>query len=583
MAYEDPGKALSDEEIGLGNATTTGQAVDQFTGANPAPPVDPAFPEPTGFESPAPPTAPLATDPSITPPVAPDNTLPSGLTGAPPAEALPPPAASVPTPNPGTPPGYDASLSPEDNRREAARRDLDEKKAGIEADAAKAEADAKQAQAQEAQAAHVKFQADRQEAQDRLDQKTAAYEANNKLVDPRKNVSVKSRLAVLFSGLGSAMAGGPYKNAALEELHKSWDEDTERQKANIAAEKDSVVMARTGLKDVDEGRRQLQESADAKNLATYNAALKQGQSQLANLGMDQAAIDSDSRIQALKSARAAAADKAAKDQDAHLLNQARIGALDAQAQKAARKGAGGGSSKEKFREDEALKRDARADDAQTRGDASGPLKEWGDEVKSLKAKGGLIETIHHGDAALKNISDQPTNPSTWVGAIDAAIKSNTGRSAVMSQYNLYMGHAAGKDDTPEQIIEKFRSGLPSEAQRAAILNALKQSNATLHGEASDAYENFRLHADDPRIPTNGPLRLGYQDLERSAFGTLPEYAKPKSAKAAPASSAPAATPAANVPASAKYTLAKQIVAPGSNATATQKANAQAFLDSVNGR
>lgn len=577
MADVDPDKALNDEIAG-------------YTAANPAPPVDPAFPEPTGFEPPSPQAAPLATDPNITVPAGPNDTLPSGLTGSPPADALPPPAAqtaatadNLQTTAPGQPKApdlvTDPDLSAADNKRESARLGLDQKKAGIEADTAQLEADDAKRRAEEAQAAHVQFQADRQQAQDRLDAKTAAYEANNKLIDPSKNVSVKSKLAVLFSGLGSAMAGGPYKNGALEDLHKSWDADTERQKANIAELKDSVVMARTGLKDVDEGRRQLQESADAKNLATYNAALKQGQSQLANLGMDQAAIDSDNRIKALKAARAAAAARAAKDQDAHLLNQARITALNAQAQKAARKGAGGGSSKEQFREAEALKRDARADDAQTRGDASGPLKEWGDEVKSLKAKGGLIENIHHGDAALKNISDQPDNPSTWVGAIDAAIKSNTGRSAVMSQYNLYMGHAAGKDDTPEQLLEKFRSGLPSPAQRAAILNALKQSNSSLHGEASDAYENFRLHADDPRIPTNGPLRLGYQDLERSAFGTLPEYVKPKTGKA----SAPPAAPAANVPASAKYTLAKQIVAPGSNATATQKANAQAFLDSVNGR
>ena len=134
---------------------------------------------------------PRSTAPASTPP----DSLPSGLTGAPPAEALPPPAASVPTPNPGTEKGYDASLSPEDNAREKARRDLDEKKAGIEADTAKAEADARQAQAEEAKAASTSSSSPTgEEAQgDRLDAKTQAYEAARTSSSTRARTSPSSR------------------------------------------------------------------------------------------------------------------------------------------------------------------------------------------------------------------------------------------------------------------------------------------------------------------------------------------------------------------------------------------------------
>jgi hypothetical protein len=595
----DPVTGLDDEQIGLGNAGTVDQAVGNFAVNNPAPPVDPAFPpEPTGFEPPAA-APPLPVDPALAAPAStPPDSLPSGLTGAPPAEALPPPppSASVPTPNPATPPGYDASISPEDNSREAAKRGLDEKKAQIESDNAAAAADEAKRKAEEAQAAHVQFQADRQEAKDRLDAKTAAYEAANKLVDPRKNVSVKSRLAVIFSGLGSAMAGGPYKNDALENLQKSWDDDTERQKANIAALKDSVVMARTGLKDVDEGRRELQESADAKNLATYNAALKQGQSQLANLGMDQAAIDSDARIQALKSARAAAADKAAKDQDAHLLNQARINALNAQAAKTKAKGAGGGggpiSVLTQMKQDGATPADIQRKAEELRikpkdylpviKDVEAGQKPGAnpvDKEEATQIRGVDGEIFGHAPNIGGRLNPEIAHADTRVGNAKALIGAFQELRDDVAQN--------GNNLAPFTVKSRNRSALIANIQAAKrVAEALPASEGGLHLEEEQMPGSGQLFglSTSPELIDKSIARI--RDKVNEQNRAMVHDSAKQAAKTAPADapkSEPAKAPAANVPASTKYTTAKAIVAPGSGATETQRKNAQAYLDSVGGR
>ena len=401
---------------------------------------------------------------------------------------------------------------------------------------------------------------------------------------------------MLFSGLGSAMAGGPYKNEALESLHKSWDDDTERQKANIATLKDSVVQARTGLKDVDEGRRQLQESADAKNLATYNAALKQGQSQLANLGMDQAAIDSDARIQALKAGRAAAADKAAKDQDAHLLNQARINALNAQAAKAAKtKGAGGGGGPISVLTQ--MKQDG-ADPAAIQRKA---------EELHIKPKDYLpvIKDVEAGQKPGANpVDKRGGDPDQRVdGEVFGHAPNIGGRlNPEIAHADTRVGNARGlidafqelRDDVAQNGNNLFPGTVKSRNRQALIANIQAAKRVAESLPASEG----GLHLEEEQMPGSGQLiglstspelidksiarirakvneqnrAMVHDSAKQAAKGTPAEAAKaePKAA-------------AANVTASTKYTTAKAIVAPGSGATETQRKNAQAYLDSVGGR
>jgi hypothetical protein len=277
-----------------------------------------------------------------------DNTLPSGLNGEPPPEALAAPAAT---------PAPDAAIAPPDVASAAGappvpvstldkQYELDKKRAGIEEDQAIKAANAAQEQDETARIAHADYLERRQAAQDKLDAATQEFTDKGQIIDPRtKDSKAKSLLAIAFGGLGAAFrsaGGGSSNNDVLTQLQKKWDDDTDRQKANIAIMKDNVVQARTGLSDVDEGRRELQNAENAKNLSNYNLALKQGEAQLKNLGFSQADIDNDNRIKQLRIAQDAAKAKALKEADEHALTQARIGALNAKAGKD--RGHGGGGS-----------------------------------------------------------------------------------------------------------------------------------------------------------------------------------------------------------------------------------------------
>jgi hypothetical protein len=131
--------------------------------------------------------------------------------------------------------------------------------------------------------------------------------------------------------------------------------------------------------------------------------------------------------------------------------------------------------------------------------------------------------LEHGQRGIDLVEQNPNNGANWVHLIDAMIKSNTGRGAIMSQYQTLMGHTAGSNDTPEQVLEHFRSGLPSEKQRAAILNSAKQINNELRGSAKEFYDNFRRYDQDPAVLRNPVVKEGYVRRERDTFGTLPGY------------------------------------------------------------
>jgi hypothetical protein len=228
--------------------------------------------------------------------------------------------------------------------------EIDKKKAEIESKNADKAAELAQQKDEDDRLAYADYQERRKAASENLDDKISKFEAANVLTNPRDKVSVKSRLSVIFGGLGAALSaagGGDPTNHALAQLEKKWDDETAFQKAKIGAAKDSVVMARTGLQDVDEARHEMVTQANAKHIATLNAAIAQGEAQLKGVGMSQADVDADSRIAKLKASRAALAIQAQKDADAHALSGARQAALMAKAardQKKAKGGGGGGAT-----------------------------------------------------------------------------------------------------------------------------------------------------------------------------------------------------------------------------------------------
>ncbi len=157
-------------------------------------------------------------------------------------------------------------------------------------------------------------------------------------------------------------------------------------------------------------------------------------------------------------------------------------------------------------------------------------------------KTGLAGHVRELGSKLKAVSDNPNNPENTVALVDSMIKSNTGKAAIMSQYNLYTGHAAGANDRPEQILEQFRSGGMSKKQRDTIVQSAQQAYNQMTAEAGEANKQFHeAVAANPNL--NNPLAQGLvSQQERAIFGGFPNYGKQETVLA-PGQQAPAAAPA----------------------------------------
>lgn len=231
--------------------------------------------------------------------------------------ATPSPVPATVMPAPATA-GPGSKLGTEDTIRR--QGELDTQKAEAEAASAEAQSAAAREKDENARLAYADYLDRRKASEERLDALTKQFQ-ETKITNPRERTPKwKSTLSVIFGALGGAHDGS---NVGLDALKAKWKEDLDLQKANIDALKDKVVMARTGLKDVDEGRQQMQLAADAAYIARLNSAIKQGELQLKKLGVPQAAINTDQRLSALKADRAEALAKARKAQDEHDLAQAR--------------------------------------------------------------------------------------------------------------------------------------------------------------------------------------------------------------------------------------------------------------------
>ena len=351
-------------------------------------------------------------------------------------------------------------------------------------------------------------------ASDRFDKHMAAFE-QQKLIDPRAHVSTKSKLSVIFGALG----GSKGSNVGLDMLQQKWKDDLALQKSNIDLAHDGVIMARTGVQDAREGRREMQLAADARYVAQLNSAIKQGELQLKKLGVPAIDIDNDKRLLSLKADRVKALAAARKAQDEHDLAQARsyyykhggsnLGAALAQ--------------KRDARQERAA---TRADQREERMDASDVIKEVKASTKEFESEKGVKQSILHANRGLELVKKDPNNPSNWVHLVDALIRSNTGRAAILSQYELFMGHAAPQN--PEEAISqfkaKFTSGKPSPEQQKNIVGSAEGILSELKAEAKEFHDNLRSNYDqDDRLRSNPRAWEAYNRHNKNVFGTLPGY------------------------------------------------------------
>jgi len=458
---------------------------------------------------------------------------------APPLDLTPPEIGSEgPTrqePIPGMPTPVPAAPVETPMSEDIARRQGEQDKANAAINAATAQRMANEAQAadEEARLERADYLQRRQDAEKDLDARIKQYE-QARLVNPREHVSTKSRLAVIFGGLGAALrsaGGGSSENRALDQLQKQWDDDTAIQKANIATLRDTAVMARTRLEDVDTGRRQMLRDADARLLAKYNLALKQGEAQLKSQGASQAEIDADGRIVKLRAAQAAAKIQAQKDADTHALNQARIARLNAQAARDQRKakgggggGGGGGGALTKFVEQAGqlapgdpippdlvvlgrqagLKVNQIASEVDKyRGSGAKAVKagiqterQLSKEAEAWAKKNNIAPLIKKQDelnAVMEELDTAPHNPLAQALAVEKAVSSARGGAASKQALALALEHLGPKYTSMEDVYRSIRSKEIGEKQMENFIGFMRAQLGQAQGEGKkkfDEYNNF---------------------------------------------------------------------------------------------
>ena len=158
-------------------------------------------------------------------------------------------------------------------------------------------------------------------------------------------------------------------------------------------------------------------------------------------------------------------------------------------------------------------------------------------VKSItEPKTGIAAQQRQMGEALDAYKKDPSNPLNQVGLMDAVIKNNTGRAAVIQQYKLYAGHAAGANDTPEQLLAKFGNGGMSKEQQKNLVNTANGIYGNLQRAGGEANRVYHETVDrDVSTATNPFVKKFVAAHERATFGQLSGYGS---------GSAPAATPAA---------------------------------------
>jgi hypothetical protein len=258
-----------------------------------------------------------------------------------------PPGGAIAPGQPAAPAAPAAEPTAEDViRREAKQK---EEKAGIESETAARVAEEQKRHEIDRQADLLEAKERQQAAQDELQKRIAEFDKNRELRDPRASMTkmdkVRSALAIAFGAFGaglSAAGGHPTGNLGLAAVEKRLQDETERQKFNIARQSDAIVRARAGVADADLARKMLEQDEDARHASRLNEITSYGISRLKAKGMDDAQIEGDSRIVELRAAQKRAHDAAAASAAKNALLEAQAEAAKARAAKDNRKAKGGG-------------------------------------------------------------------------------------------------------------------------------------------------------------------------------------------------------------------------------------------------
>lgn len=146
----------------------------------------------------------------------------------------------------------------------------------------------------------------------------AAREQVDKAVEERKAAKLTSFFdkqggekfqmlaAIALGGLGaafSARGGGSSENKVMTTMMQLADRDMELQKQKIANLDANVAMARTGVTDAEGAKAQMLTDAYANKAAAMGKTARLLEKQLAQTGMDAAAIAADQRVVAFKTAQ----------------------------------------------------------------------------------------------------------------------------------------------------------------------------------------------------------------------------------------------------------------------------------------
>jgi hypothetical protein len=145
------------------------------------------------------------------------------------------------------------------------------------------------------------------------------------------------------------------------------------------------------------------------------------------------------------------------------------------------------------------------------------LEEFRKNIEDVTRKGGTREGIDHMESALGNLREHPEVSTNWTNALDAAIRTNTGRAAIRAQYELYTGKAAGADDTAEQLWARMNGDQLSPTQKANLFGAMIDSYNKETDQYNGAYDTADEYKTDPRVTGSPAVRLGVDRTMHSAF------------------------------------------------------------------
>jgi hypothetical protein len=223
-----------------------------------------------------------------------------------------------------------------------------------------------------------------------------------------------------------------------------------------------------------------------------------------------------------------------------------------------------------------------------KGDAGAVSSEMKEALKPITGKGGLRESQEHLQASLNKLQQNPNNPVEWTNAIDAAIRTNTGRAAIKQQFDLYTSHAGGKFDSLESWVQQAVDGNFGPTVKANLLGSMRSTLSQLQREGQEAERNFRENYEsDARIANNPTARAAYEAAHKNSFGTMAGGEGITRGPAKPGQPAAAGAPKVAIPADPQERAAKAqraaAVLGDPTKTPAQKKLAQDYLTSVGAR